>query len=102
MAVRRSGKELKAASALSWRSGQVSHTNAVTLAENRTGLVRFTRMVSQRPPGTASQEIQAGVAPHSNMVVVVALGHGAADQPEQDLGQRVGDTLHVARRTGET
>jgi hypothetical protein len=36
----------------SGRSGQVLRTQAVNAAENRAGLIRFIRMVSQRPPGT--------------------------------------------------
>jgi hypothetical protein len=45
----------------------------------------------------ASQEVQVGVAPRGNMVVVVAVGDGAADHQEQDLGQRVGNATDVAR-----
>ncbi|ESY46353.1 hypothetical protein X744_29765 [Mesorhizobium sp. LNJC372A00] len=32
-------------------SGQVSRTQALKAAENRDGLMRFIRMVNQRPPG---------------------------------------------------
>ncbi len=33
------------------RPGQASRTQAVKAAENRAGLMRFIRIVSQRPPG---------------------------------------------------
>ena len=39
-----------------------------------------------------------GLAPRGNMVVVVAVGDGAADHQEQDLGQRVGNAH--GRRAG--
>jgi hypothetical protein len=45
----------------------------------------------------ASQEVQVGVAPRGDMVVVVAVGDGAANDQEQDLGQWVGNAAHVSR-----
>ncbi len=57
--------------------------------------MRFIRMVSLAPARNAvlivqmaSQEVQMGLAPRSDMVVVVTVGHRAAHDQEQDLGQR--------------
>ena len=37
------------------------------------------------------------LAPGGDVVIVVAVGDGAADHQQQDLGQRVGDAAHIAR-----
>ena len=44
----------------------------------------------------AAQEVQVGLAPGGDVVVVVAVGHGAADYQQQDFGKRMGDTTNVA------
>ena len=35
--------------------------------------------------------------PGSDVIVVVAIGDGAADHQQQDLGQRMGDPADIAR-----
>lgn len=44
----------------------------------------------------ATQEVHVG-GPVGDVVVIVAVGHGAADHEQQDLGQGVVDAAHVAR-----
>ena len=45
----------------------------------------------------AAQEVQVRLAPGGDVVVVVAVGHGAADDQEQDFSEWMGDAADIAR-----
>jgi len=43
------------------------------------------------------KEVQMGLSPGGDVVVVVTVGDRAADHQQQDLRQRMADPAHIAR-----
>jgi hypothetical protein len=84
--------------------GQLSRTQAAKASAKSAGLIRFIRMVSQRSPGDAvlvgqvpAEEVEVRSAPCGDVLVVVAVGDGAADHEQQHFRQRMQDPPNVAR-----
>jgi hypothetical protein len=82
-------------------SGQLSRTQPAKAAAKSAGLIRDGEPAlaghAVRVRQVLAQEIEMRRAPGGDVLVVVAVGDGAADHQEQDLGQRMQDPPHVTR-----